>query len=46
MILKINNGLNGYAPEYVEVCCHLNYLVSLCSSIATLNLTEHGCVYV
>ena len=45
-ILKINNGLNGYAPEYVEVCCHLNYLASLCSSIATLNLTEHGCVYV
>ena len=44
-ILKINNGLNGYAPEYVEVCCHLNYLASLCSSIATLNLTEHGCVY-
>ena len=44
-ILKINNGLNGYAPEYVEVCCHLNYLASFGSSIATLNLTEHGCVY-
>ena len=34
------------SPEYVEVCCHLNYLASFGSSIATLNLTEHGCVYV
>ena len=30
---------------HFEVCCHLNYLASLCSSIPMFNLAEHRCVY-